>query len=59
MPTLPHAARTAGRVFAWALAAVLLLTVLIAIWVGVRGAMAYQRLADAQTAAAGDRKSVV
>lgn len=41
-----------GRVVAWSLAAILALAVLGALWIGVRGAMAYGHLTDAQDAAA-------
>lgn len=50
---LPPAARTAGRVLAWALGALLILAVLAAAWIGVRGALAYGHLRDAQQAASG------
>lgn len=44
-PTLPPAARRAGRVLAWTLGAVLLVAVIAAVWIGVRGATAYGHLA--------------
>jgi hypothetical protein len=48
---LPPRARTAGRVTAWALAAVLVAAVLALAWVGVRGWLAYGHLAQAQRTA--------
>lgn len=51
MSALPRPARTAGRIFAWTVAG-LLLAVVIAVWVGVRGALAYQHLQRIQTGAA-------
>lgn len=50
---LPPAARTAGRVLAWTLGALLVLAVIAAGWIGVRGALAYGHLRDAQQAASG------
>lgn len=50
---LPPAARTAGRVLAWTLGALLVLAVIGAGWIGVRGALAYGHLRDAQHAASG------
>lgn len=50
-PTLPLWARTAGVVTATVLGAVLVLAVLGAAWVGVRGYLAYGHLRDAQAAA--------
>lgn len=50
-PTLPPAARTAGRILAWVLGVVLLLVVVAGIWVGVRGASAYAHLRDVQSGA--------
>ena len=50
---IPAAARTAGRVFAWVVGVLLVLAVLALAWVGVRGAMAYGHLRDAQRTAAG------
>ena len=50
---LPSSARTAGRVFAWVLAGVLIAAVLVLAWIGVRGALAYGHLRDAQAAASG------
>ncbi|MCP2638095.1 DUF4012 domain-containing protein [Microbacterium sp. HD4P20] len=50
---LPSSARTAGRVFAWILAGVLIAAVLVIAWIGVRGALAYGHLRDAQAAASG------
>lgn len=52
MSALPRPARTAGRIFAWTVAGLLLLAVAIAVWVGVRGALAYQHLQRIQTGAA-------
>lgn len=52
MSALPRPARTAGRIFAWTVAGLLLLAVLVAVWVGVRGALAYQHLQRIQTGAA-------
>jgi len=51
-PTLPRPARTAGRIFAWVLAAALLILILTAAWVGVRGVLAYQHLQRVQAGAA-------
>lgn len=48
---LPPAARTAGRVFAWALVAVLLLLVAAAAWLGLRGLAAYNHLREAESSA--------
>ncbi|MDE0545352.1 DUF4012 domain-containing protein [Microbacterium sp. C7(2022)] len=48
---LPPAARTAGRIFAWVLAGILILGVVMTAWVGVRGVMAYGHLRDVQNAA--------
>ncbi|WZH38926.1 MAG: DUF4012 domain-containing protein [Microbacterium enclense] len=42
---------TAGRVFAWILAGAILITCVVAGWVGVRGTMAYQHLVRVQTEA--------
>ena len=50
---LPSSARTAGRVFAWVLAGVLIAVVLVIAWIGIRGALAYGHLRDAQSAASG------
>lgn len=44
--------RAAGRVVAWALAAFLAVLVLGALWIGVRGALAYGHLNDARASAA-------
>lgn len=41
--------RTAGLVFAWAVATVLAVCVLAAAWIGVRGALAYDHLRSAQS----------
>ncbi|MFG6477425.1 DUF4012 domain-containing protein [Microbacterium sp. P06] len=50
--TPPDARGISGRVVAWALAAVLIVVVLAAGWIGVRGFLAYGHLTDAQDAAA-------
>lgn len=50
--------RTAGVVFAWVLAGVLVLAVAVAAWIGIRGMLAYGHLRDAQAAAAGIRASL-
>lgn len=52
MSTLPRPVRTAGHIFAWVLAGVLILGILATIWIGTRGAMAYQHLERIQTGAA-------
>lgn len=52
MSALPRPAHTAGRIFAWTVAGLLLLAVVIAVWVGVRGTLAYQHLQRIQTGAA-------
>lgn len=52
MSALPRPARTAGRIFAWTLAGLLVLAALVAVWVGVRGTLAYQHLQRIQTGAA-------
>ncbi|MFV9426232.1 DUF4012 domain-containing protein [Microbacterium sp. S1037] len=46
---LPRPAQIAGRVFAWILAGLILVALLVAAWVGVRGALAYQHLLRIQT----------
>lgn len=51
-PTLPHPVRTAGRVFAWVLAGVLLIALAATVWVGVRGSLAYAHLKTVQDAMA-------
>ena len=51
-PVLPHAVRVAGTVFAAVLGGLLLLAIVAAAWVGVRGFLAYGHLRDAQTTAA-------
>lgn len=56
--TLPPLARRAGRVFAWALFGLLILGVLLATWVGARGALAYQHLQRVQTGAAASTAAV-
>lgn len=48
--SLPPAMRTAGRILAWIVAVLLLLIALVALWVGVRGALAYGHLERIQTA---------
>lgn len=42
--TLPPAMKTAGRVAAWAVGSLLVLVTLATLWVGLRGAMAYNHL---------------
>lgn len=55
---MPRVMRVAGVVFATVLGTILLVAVLIAAWVGVRGAMAYAHLSDAQAAASAVRDSL-
>ena len=55
---LPRSARLGGVVFAGVLGAVLLVVVLGAAWVGIRGALAYSHLSDAQQTASGVRDSL-
>lgn len=50
---LPRPARTAGRVAAWTLGGLLVLAVLAAAWIGIRGAMAYDHLRGAEQTARG------
>lgn len=50
-PTLPPAMLAAGRVIAWIVGGLLLLTIAATAWVGVRGAMAYQHLEQIQNGA--------
>lgn len=50
---LPSAARTAGRITAWTLGAVLVLAILALGWIGARAALAYGHLSDAQQTARG------
>lgn len=50
-PFLPSPARTAGRVIVWALLAAVVLAVAAIVWLGVRGAMAYDHLRTAQQSA--------
>lgn len=50
-PLLPRPARTAGRVTVWVLVALVLLTVIAAVWIGVRGVLAYGHLRAAESAA--------
>lgn len=50
--TLPPRARAAGRAFAWVLMTALALAIICAVWVGVRGAVAYQHLSRIQDGAA-------
>lgn len=45
---LPRSARQAGRVFAWFLAALGLVVIACALWVGIRGFFAYQHLERAR-----------
>ncbi|MFE1645862.1 DUF4012 domain-containing protein [Microbacterium sp. P01] len=54
-PVLPRPARTAGVVFAWVLAALVLLSIFVVAWVGIRGFLAYGHLTDAQSRAASVR----
>lgn len=49
----PHATRTAGRVLAWALAALLLVALAATVWIAVRGALAYGHLRSAEQTAHG------
>ncbi|RLK48010.1 DUF4012 domain-containing protein [Microbacterium telephonicum] len=49
---LPASARTAGRVFAWVLAAALVALLAASVWIGVRAVAAYGHLMDVQSAAA-------
>ncbi|WP_159500205.1 DUF4012 domain-containing protein [Microbacterium sp. 18062] len=64
-PLLPRPARTAGRVLVWALLALLVLTAAAAVWLGIRGYLAYSHLRAAESAARslaadiGDPASVV
>ncbi|MDQ1124472.1 DUF4012 domain-containing protein [Microbacterium trichothecenolyticum] len=51
MSVLSPQMKTAGRVFAWTLATLMLVAVSIALWVGVRGTLAYQHLARVQSEA--------
>ncbi|BAJ75215.1 non-ribosomal peptide synthetase modules [Microbacterium testaceum StLB037] len=46
---LPRPAQIAGRVFAWVLAGLIVVTFLAAVWIGVRGTLAYQHLLRVQT----------
>ncbi|WP_308291780.1 DUF4012 domain-containing protein [Microbacterium jejuense] len=55
---LPRGARLAGGVFAAALGVVLLLVVLGAAWIGIRGALAYGHLSAAQQTASTVRASL-
>ncbi|MEV5071081.1 DUF4012 domain-containing protein [Microbacterium sp. LMI12-1-1.1] len=55
---LPRSARTGGTVFAVVLGVVLLVAILGAAWVGIRGALAYSHLRDAQQTAAAVRDSL-
>lgn len=48
MSALPPPARSAGRVFAWIVAALLALALLAAVWIGIRGALAYAHLRTVQ-----------
>ncbi|MDF2916565.1 MAG: non-ribosomal peptide synthetase [Microbacterium sp.] len=45
---LPRPAQIAGRVFAWVLVGLILTILLAAVWVGARGALAYQHLLRVQ-----------
>lgn len=57
-PLLPPAARSAGRIFLWALAAVAIIGVLCAVWLGVRGYLAYGHLRDAEQTARDMREQI-
>ncbi|MEV8239984.1 DUF4012 domain-containing protein [Microbacterium testaceum] len=48
---LPRAAIVAGRILAWALATLILVTALCTIWIGARGALAYRHLERVQVGA--------
>lgn len=50
--------RVAGVIFAWALGAILLIAVLGAAWIGVRGVLAYNALSKAQNAATAVRDTL-
>lgn len=50
--------RVAGVIFAWVLGAILLITVLGAAWIGVRGVLAYQALSSAQSSAVAVRDTL-
>jgi hypothetical protein len=50
-PLLPPPARTAGRVLVWVLLAVVMLTAVAAVWLGVRGYLAYSHLRSAESSA--------
>ena len=50
-PFLPSPARTAGRVIVWALLAAVVLAVIATVWIGARGAIAYDHLRTAQQSA--------
>ncbi|WP_405371708.1 MULTISPECIES: DUF4012 domain-containing protein [unclassified Microbacterium] len=52
-PFLPRPLRLAGRVFAWVLGALLLVAIALAVWLGVRGGLAYGHLTAAQERATG------
>lgn len=54
---LPPAARRAGIVFAWVLAALLVVAVVATAWIGIRGILAYGHLRDAQQAAVAARNA--
>jgi len=55
---LPRPVRIAGVVFASLLGALLVIALLATLWVGVRGALAYGHLRDAQAAADGVRTAL-
>ncbi|WP_239453292.1 MULTISPECIES: DUF4012 domain-containing protein [Microbacterium] len=55
---LPRSARLGGIVFAAVLGAILLITVIGAAWIGVRGILAYLHLSDAQQTASEVRDSL-
>lgn len=50
-PLLPPTARSAGRAAVWMMGALLLLGLLCAAWIGVRGYLAYGQVGEAQQAA--------
>jgi hypothetical protein len=56
--TLPPVARRAGLVLAWLVVGIVTIGALAAIWVGVRGVLAYQHLARVQAGAAGSVSAV-
>lgn len=48
---LPRPALIAGRLLAWTFAGLALLSLLVAVWIGVRGALAYKHLENVQNSA--------